>query len=69
MANGLDMDTTGFGFRSGAIFRNEGGDGPDGWFWYVGSEFTRGPYDSKAKARASRDRYLRSLDRKETGRG
>ena len=62
--NGLDRDESGFGVRSGAVFRNEGGDGPDGWFWYVGSEFTRGPYPSKAKARASANRYLRSLDRK-----
>lgn len=62
--NGLDRDDTGFGTRSGAIYRNEGG-AVKGWFWYVGSEHVRGPYSSKAKARASANRYLRSLDRKE----
>lgn len=62
--NGLDKDESGFGFRSGAIYRNER-EGISTWHWYVGSEFTRGPYGSKAKAVASRNRYLRSLDRKE----
>lgn len=64
--NGLDPDDSGFGFRSGLIWRNDNSDPVrDGWFWSVGSEYTRGPYSSKAKARASANRYLRSLDRKE----
>ena len=60
--NGLDRDESGFGTRIGAIFRNEDAQGKTiGWFWYVGSEYTRGPYSSKAKAAASRNRYLRSI--------
>jgi hypothetical protein len=61
------MDSTGFGTRSGAVYRNEGG--RPGWCWYVGSEYVRGPYSSKAKAVASRNRYLRSLERKERADG
>jgi hypothetical protein len=63
-SNRIHMDTSGFGFRMGAIYAIDRGDHLD-WYWYVGSEFVRGPYSSKAKAVASRNRYLRSLDKKQ----
>jgi hypothetical protein len=66
MANGLDRDETGFGTRSGLIYRNTDANGDTvGWFYFIGSEHTRGPYSSKAKAVASRNRQLRSLDRRD----
>jgi hypothetical protein len=59
--NPVEIDETGFGFRSGMIWRRAL---TTEWFWLVGSEYARGPYSSKAKARASANRYLKSLDRK-----
>jgi hypothetical protein len=61
MANGLDMDSTGFGFRSGALYRNEGGPGPDGWFWFVGMLAPVGPFRTKGLAVKARDAYLARL--------
>lgn len=61
--NGLDVDDTGFGFRSGAIYRNDSTDPEiDGWHWCVGSERPRGPFPTKAEARADANRYLQSLE-------
>jgi len=60
--NGLDRDEAGFGFRSGAIYRNDSPPDSVGWFFYVGSEQARGPYDSKAAAVKARDAYLGGLN-------
>lgn len=62
--NGLDRDETGFGSLSGAIYRNDGGSvGSDaGWFWYVGSSAARGPFATKAAAKADRDRLFGQED-------
>ncbi len=54
--NGLDKDGTGFGTRSGLVYRNEGK--MPGWCWFVGCCKTRGPFATKAEAVADRDKAI-----------
>lgn len=57
--NGLDREPFSLtGFRGGEVWRNEGGEGPDGWFYWVGSAATQGPFPDKETAIAdARERH------------
>jgi hypothetical protein len=59
MANGLNRDESGFGWRQGCIYENSNGNADDGWWWIVGSCPARGPFVTKAEAVADRNRELR----------
>jgi hypothetical protein len=65
MANGLDRQDVGYAGRGGTVYRNEGGDGPDGWFYIIGSCAAEGPHHSAYAARRACMNELRRLDARE----
>jgi len=68
MSNRIHSETAGFEPYQGALFARDNGETLD-WFWYVAaigeSDHERGPYSSKAMARASINRKIRSLKRRD----